>query len=409
VTEQADVVIVGAGAAGLMCGIFAARTRPGRRIVLLDGARRPGAKILVAGGGRCNVTHDQVSETAYAGSSRSAIRKVLRRFDVGPTVHFFREIGVELKREDTGKLFPVTDDAHTVLDALLGELARRGAELHAGCRVEAIHRADGMFYVEGAFGTWHAPRVVLATGGQALPKSGSDGGGYRLARGLGHRITARILPALVPLTLPAGHWITHLSGLTLETTVSVQATTGKTLAAFTGSTLCTHLGLSGPAVMDLSRYYLDARADDPDTRFLINWMPVTDAAALEADLLQGGRTSVWKVLARAVPERLARALCMAAEADPSTPCDQLPRMARRQIVTACTAMPLPITGSRGFTYAETTAGGIPLADIRLETMESRVCAGLHLCGEICDVDGRIGGYNFQWAWASGYVTGISLA
>jgi hypothetical protein len=406
--DHADIAIVGAGAAGLMAAIFAGRTHPNRTVVALDGARRLGAKILVAGGGRCNVTHDVIDERAYAGSSRNTIRKVLRRFDVPETVAFFRELGVELKREETGKLFPVTDDAHTVLEALLAAARAARVRLLHPCRVESLTKNGHEFTLSGEWGALQANRVILATGGRSLPKSGSDGGGYRLAQSLGHTLTRRIFPALVPLTLPRGHFLTDLSGITLPTTVEVRAASGKRLITFTDSTLLTHFGLSGPSILDISRYYTDARLDDPGATLVINWLPDQTPETVERSLQTLGRATLLRYGAARLPERLVRALCREAGVDPATPGDGLTREARKAFARALTALPLPITGDRGYTYAEVTAGGVPLAELHLDTMQSRACPGLHLCGEICDVDGRIGGYNFQWAWASGYVAGVSV-
>lgn len=405
--ERADIVIVGAGAAGLFAGIWAGRTAPQRHILLLDGARKLGAKILVAGGGRCNVTHDVVDAAAYAGASRHAIRKVLLRFDVPRTIEFFRELGVTLKREETGKLFPTTDDAHTVLDALLGAARQHATLLHPR-RVLRIEKTGDMFLITGDWGTVEARRVVLATGGRALPKSGSDGSGYQLAASLGHTLTERIFPALVPLTLPRDHFICSLSGITVPATLDVRSSAGKRLAAFTDSTLCTHFGLSGPSTLDISRYLIAAQFEDSGASLVINWLPEKTPEMVEADL-QSGRSTPLRYLSRYLPERLARALAAEAAVDPTTPADQLTREQRKMLARTITQLPLPVTGNRGFTYAEVTAGGVPLSELRLETMESRMCSGLHLCGEICDVDGRIGGYNFQWAWAGGYVAGISAA
>jgi len=453
-TDKADIAIVGGGAAGLMAAIWAGRTNPARRIVVLDGSKRLGAKILVAGGGRCNVTHHAVDERAYAGSSRNAIKKVLRRFDVDETIAFFAGLGVELKREDTGKLFPVTDDAHTVLDALLRAADRAGVELLYPRRVETIERFadrqewtgpparkqdsppdsyntpgphpvsviqpggtpgpldDSSFLLRGTWGNTGgeilAHRVVLATGGMSLPKSGSDGHGYTLAKSLGHSITPRVFPALVPLTLPRTHFICGLSGLTLETTLELRSSAGKKLQTFTNSMLCTHFGLSGPGVLDMSRYYLDAVADDPGAMLALNWLPGVSVEALDAEIVDSKSISIGRALREKMPERLVLALCNEAGVDPARPCSQLPREQRRALVRSIVEFTLPISGDRGFTYAEVTAGGVPLNEIRLETMESRVCPGLFLCGELCDVDGRIGGFNFQWAWASGYTAGISV-
>ncbi|MFZ4663989.1 MAG: NAD(P)/FAD-dependent oxidoreductase [Caldilineaceae bacterium] len=405
---KADVTIVGAGAAGLMAAIWAGRTNAKRRIVVLDGAAKLGAKILVSGGGRCNVTHDVVTMDAYAGSSRNAIKKVLQRFDVPATIALFRELGVELKREETGKLFPTTDAARTVLNALLQGARQSGVAIHHPYRVTEIRRQTAGFTVTGPWGSVESRRVVLATGGKSLPKSGSDGYGYGLAQALGHTITPRLLPALVPLTLPKEHIICSLSGLTVDATFTVRAGNGKALASFTGSTLCTHFGLSGPAVLDISRYWLNAQLDDPQAMLVINWWPGLDAASFDAQLLTLGKGAPITLLRRQLPDRLARVLCEEAKVDPSAPGHNLTREQRKALVRTVVEWPLPITGNRGFTYAEVTAGGVPLQEIDLKTMESRCCPGLFLCGEICDVDGRIGGYNFQWAWSSGYVAGTAV-
>jgi predicted Rossmann fold flavoprotein len=407
--NDADILIVGAGAAGLTAAIWAGRTNPRLSIAGLDGARRLGAKILVAGGGRCNVTHDVVDAADYAGSSRNAIKKVLRRFDVPQTIAFFRELGVELKREETGKLFPTTDDAHTVLDAMLRETERVGVTLLHPRRVETVERCTDGFRVAGAWGMMTATRVILATGGRALPKSGSDGQGYALAQALGHTITRYVYPALVPLTLAREHYVAALSGVTVPATLDVRATNGKLLASFTDSTLLTHFGLSGPSALNISRYYLDAKQAEAETVLTVSWLPGKTMEEVERDLQMLGHSTPLRYLLRALPERLARAILTDAGIDPATTGDQLPRERRKALARAITQSPLPVTGNRGYTYAEATAGGVPLSEIRLETMESRLCPGLYLCGELCDVDGRIGGFNFQWAWSSGYVAGVAAA
>jgi predicted Rossmann fold flavoprotein len=407
-TGEVDIAVVGAGAAGLMAAIAAGRARPGLSVVALDGARRLGAKILVSGGGRCNVTHDVVDETAFAGAPHNAIRKVLRRFDVAATVAFFRARGVELKREETGKLFPTTDRARTVLDALLGAAQAAGVGLRHPCRVEEIARHAGGFVVGGGWGRIAARRVVLATGGQSLPKSGSDGGGYALASALGHTVTPR-LQALVPLVLPPGHFLLDLKGVSLPARLEVRLPSGRVVASFTDATLLTHFGLSGPATLDVSRHLLAAQAEDPGARLVASWLPDEDAAAVDERLRTLGARTPAAALAEALPQRMARALCVAAGVAPDLPGAQLAREARRALVRLLVAHELEVTGPRGWTYAEVTAGGVPLSELRLETLESRPAPGLHLCGEVCDVDGRIGGYNFQWAWASGHVAGTGAA
>jgi predicted Rossmann fold flavoprotein len=407
--EHTDILVVGAGAAGLMASIHAARANPGASVRVLDGARKLGAKILIAGGGRCNVTHDHVDETAFAGSSRPAIRNVLRRFDVAATVAFFAEIGVTLKREETGKLFPTTDDARTVLNALLGEARARGVSISHPRRVQTIRRDSDGFTIGGDWGEVYARRAVIATGGMSIPKSGSDGFGYSLVRTLGHSTTAIITPGLVPLTLPRDHFLCALSGVTLPAAIELRSATGKRLVSFTDSTLLTHFGLSGPSVLDISRYYLHAIHDDPGATLAVNWLPGVAPDVLDAELQAPGARPVSAVLRERLPDRLARALCEHARVDIATRSDQMKRDARRALVQAVTGLVLPFSGSRGYNFAEVTSGGVPLSEVRLKTMESHVCPGLYLCGEVCDVDGRIGGYNFQWAWASGFVAGLSAA
>jgi predicted Rossmann fold flavoprotein len=412
-SAPADLAIVGCGAAGLFAAAWAGRTARNRgrslSIVALDGARKLGAKILVAGGGRCNVTHWRVTETDFAGSTPPAIRKVLARFTADDTAAFFRAAGVELKREDTGKLFPVTDRARTVLDALVREATGAGATLVHPARVDSIARdADG-FLVDTSAGPLRASRVILCTGGRSLPKSGSDGGGHRLAAALGHSLTAPIVPALVPLVLPPEHWITELSGLTLPAELVLASATGKRIKTCTGSTLCTHFGLSGPAVLDISRHWLVARheaagAGGPAVQLSINWLPGRSAAEADALLLAARGRGTLAILREHLPDRLARRLCELAGAPPT---GDLPREPRKRLVGLLAGTPLEVTGDRGFTLAEATAGGVPLAEVRLDTMESRICPGLHFAGELLDVDGRIGGFNFQWAWSSGYLAGTA--
>ena len=264
-TEEVDLAIVGAGAAGLMAAIQAGRSPQAARILVLDGARSLGAKILVAGGGRCNVTHFEVEASDFAGSSRNSIAKVLRELPVPATIDFFRGIGVELKREPTGKLFPVTDQARTVLEALLRAAREAGVKLLYPRRVTRNRtqrrRASSL---SGDWGEVGARRLILAAGGQALPKSGSDGGGYALARALGHTTTATALPLARAAPRTGGPLAAHRPG---DRRPGRHRSPRRRLASdsrrFRGDLLCTHFGLSGPVVLDASRHFLAARQADP--------------------------------------------------------------------------------------------------------------------------------------------------
>lgn len=410
--ERVDIAIVGGGAAGLMAGIWAARA--GSSVLVLDGARTIGAKILVAGGGRCNVTHHEVSERDFAGSSRHSIKKVLRRFEVRDTISFFEALGVRLKREPTGKLFPTTDKARTVLNALLGALRDAGGELRFPWRVESLRCVDGGFVVGGAAGVIEATCVVLATGGKSLPRTGSDGFGYEIARSLGHTTTEDIFPALVPLAIGQWrgkpHFVRELSGVSTEARVDVRSGTGKRLASFTGSVLCTHFGLSGPAILDISRYLKSASLADAGALLHVGWLADQSRESADVMLRELGATRLDRMLRDAgLPERLASSICVSAGVDPKTSGSQLRKAERADLASALTEMRVPVAGDRGWKFAEVTAGGVPLGEVDVATMASRACPGLHLCGEILDVDGRIGGFNFQWAWASGYVAGRAAA
>ncbi len=416
--EHVDVVIVGAGAAGLFAAIWAGRNSEAHpnRIAVFDGAKKLGAKILVAGGGRCNVTHCRVTEHDFAGSSPAAIRKVLRRFSVAQTIQFFSDAGVELKEEETGKLFPVTDSARTILNALIDQSKESHVAIVHPARVAEVEhlpcngavselKKEPRFRVVVESGVVLARYVIVCTGGKSLPKSGSDGSGYRLVEKLGHSIAKPLVPALVPLVLEESHWIRELSGVTVPTTVTLSKASGKRIFSCSGSTLCTHLGLSGPAVLDISRHWLIARNTDSDVQLSINWLPDQTAETVD-ELLQSRRTGAFGVLRQWLPDRLARQICIESGA-PLV--GDLTRTIRKKLVQNITATPLPVTGDRGFSIAEATAGGVPLEEVKLETMESRKCPGLYLAGEVLDVDGRIGGFNFQWAWSSGYVAGSAVA
>ncbi len=410
--SNADIVVVGAGAAGLFAAIHAARGAPHARVVAIDSAKSLGAKILVAGGGRCNVTHREVSEGDYCGSSSPLIRRVLRQYCVAETIAFFAQHGVALKEESTGKLFPTTDKARTVLDALLSAAASSGVTIQNPCRVESIVRPKDdahSFEVCTASGPLTAKRVIVATGGMSLPKSGSDGSGYALAKALGHSMTPMVVPALVPLTLPDGHWLRTLSGLALDARVQVVPPASQRTKVAEGPVLCTHFGLSGPAILDISRHWIFAHEADSSSTLRVNWLPRFTPESLDEQLLASRGQSLLAAMRGLLPDRFLRELCAQTGVDPSCGVQQIPRTARVAFVRAATTCEVPISGTRGFTAAETTAGGIPLHEVDQATMESLRCPGLHLCGEVLDVDGRIGGFSFQWAWSSAFVAGTAAA
>lgn len=407
-SDRVDIAVIGAGAAGLAAGIFAAeaaRQEKGMHIVLLDGAKTIGAKILISGGGRCNVMHDTASPRDFT-PSPPAVRNILAAFPVQAAREWFASMGVTLKREETGKLFPVTDKARTVLHALTTRCRELGVAIRPRHRVSDVIAKDG-FVVRHEQGELHAGRVIMATGGRSLPRTGSDGYGWEIVRRLGHRVTD-CHPALVPLVLAETMFHAELSGLSQETELTTLVD-GKPVDRRTGSLLWTHFGVSGPVAMDASRFWTIAHAQGATVEVRCNFRPGVGFEETERRLIAQmearPKLSVGKTLAQQVPERLAASLCGYCGIDPAMPAGRLSRESRRKLVHALTGLPLPILRDRGWNHAEVTAGGVPMDEINFRTMESRKVPGLHLVGEILDCDGRIGGFNFQWAWATGYLGG----
>jgi predicted Rossmann fold flavoprotein len=407
-----DIAIVGAGAAGLATAIFTRRLNPSRSVLLLDGAARPGAKILVSGGSRCNVTNVAVTERDFAGGKASIVRRVLRALSPAETIAWFASIGVPLHEEAHGKLFPDSNRSRDVIDALLREVHASGVDLQAGARVHGVTQEDGRFRLDTSRGPIDADTVVLATGGQSLPKTGSDGAGLEMARRLGHTIVPTT-PSLVPLTASDDEPLHQtLSGVAHDVELALWID-GRVARRIRGAMLWTHFGISGPAVLDASRYWLRAQLEEHDARLTVSFSPdesFDDVDARWATLARSRpRASVQSVLADMIPASAATAVLQQLNLDPTAALTNLSRLARRRLSHALVEWPVSVTGSRGYNYAEATAGGVALDEIDPGTMTSRRCPGLYVVGEMLDVDGRIGGFNFQWAWSSARVAALALA
>jgi len=410
--RRADVAIVGAGAAGLATAIFTRRFDRARSVLLLDSARRPGAKILISGGSRCNVTNRVVTERDFWGGRSTFVRRVLRSFTADDAVGFFCELGVRLHEEEDGKLFPDTNSARDVLAALLNELDAVGATLAAQRRVVDVVPSDDGFRVVTTHESFDARRVVVATGGRSLPKSGSDGGGYAIARRLGHRIVPTT-PALVPLVLESAASIhAPLAGVSQPAEIAVWID-GSIAARIAGPLLWTHFGVSGPAAMNASRHWLRAREEGRRVTLTASFCPGESIRGVEGKLLEAAaaapRSSVLTLVAAFVPHSMAAAILDGLSIDRSVTGAHLARDDRRRIARALVERPLAVTDTRGYNYAEATAGGVSLDEVDPATMESRLRPGLFFVGEVLDVDGRIGGFNFQWAWSTAFVAARALA
>lgn len=403
------IVVVGAGAAGLMAAIFAAASYP--RVLLLERTRDGGRKILISGGGRCNVLPSSLRPAQYfTDSSPNTLRKMLLSWPLPEQRRFFeRDLGLALELErESGKLFPVSNRARDVRDALVARARSSGAELRFNCVVSDV--APG-----GSGAPWRvlpadghpvdAAAVVLATGGLSVPATGSDGAGLRILRALGHTVH-ETYPALTPLTAdPPVHGA--LAGISLD----VQLTTQSSRATHStrGGFLFTHRGYSGPAVLDISHHAVRSRLrGGPRMPIRVQWTE-RDADAWDGELRQGGPGQVGPLVRRALPVRLADVLLQEAKVDPQRVLATLRRDERARLVTVLARYLLPWTGDEGYRKAEVTGGGVALAEVNPLTMESRLHPGLFLCGEALDAFGPIGGYNFAWAWATGRSAGLGAA
>ncbi|HEX6862552.1 MAG TPA: aminoacetone oxidase family FAD-binding enzyme [Thermoanaerobaculia bacterium] len=400
-------VILGAGAAGLVAAIFAAEK--GRRVLLLERTKDGGRKILVSGGGRCNVLPSAVDPGRFVtDSSPNTLRKILLSWPLPEQRRFFEEeVGIALALEaETGKLFPASNSAREVRDRLMALARRRGVEIRFEATAASLEPpADGsrawkVWLREGE--TILAGAVIVATGGLSLPGTGSDGTGLEIVRRLGHTIHPTY-PALTPLTLDPPRYA-GLAGISKEVTLTAPGP--KKPFTTHGGFLFTHRGYSGPAVLDVSHLAVRSRlAGGPLQPIHVQWASL-DAAAWDRALRESAGT-VFGLLRRHLPDRLAEALLEDAGVEGARPLPQLRREERFRLVDVLARHLLPWNGDGGYAKAEVTGGGVALSEVDPRTLESRRHPGLFLCGEILDAFGPIGGYNFLWAWATGRAAGLA--
>ena len=410
------VAVVGGGAAGFVAALFAARA--GARVVLVERTRHGGKKIVVSGGGRCNVLPGAVDAARFVtASSPRVLQRILGSWPLDEQRAFFEDdLGVPLALEpETGKLFPASNRASDVRDALSGACRAAGVEMRFETSVTGVSRdeATDLWHVETDTGApVVADAVVLATGGLSVPKTGSDGFGLRAAERLGHALVPTYA-ALAPLTAddrgPAPH--AGLSGVSLAARVRVPGAKGSGARVLGGEPrgfLFTHRGYSGPSVLDVSHAHTLARAAGREQAVVVQWTDL-DGDGWDALLRTPGAGTVAATVRQHVPTRLADALLAHADVPEGRTRSDLRRDERRRLVAALAAFELPVSGDEGYRKAEVTGGGVALGDVHPGTLESRRAAGLFLCGEILDAFGPIGGYNFLWAWASGRLAGIGAA
>lgn len=388
-----------------MASIFAARA--GAQVRLLESTSTGGRKILISGGGRCNILPSQLSPSDYVtASSPNTLKKILLSWPLAQQRTFFEEtLGIRLAlEEESGKLFPASNRAQDVREALVSEARAAGVTMHFGTRVRGLAQRPPGWRITTDTGELEAGSVVLATGGLSVPQTGSDGAGFRVTQSLGHTLNATY-PALTPLTTqPAVH--APLAGISLKVRISAPPPGGP--FATTGGFLFTHRGYSGPSVLNASHLFVLSQMDSYNQALLATWLG-DDAPDWPSLLSSGGSGKVLPLIRRYLPDRLAEMIVTDASVDGQRTLSQLRKDERAKLVERLTAYPLPCTGDEGYKKAEVTGGGVPLSEVVPQTLESRMAPGLFLCGELLDAFGPIGGYNFAWAWATGRAAGLGAA
>jgi predicted Rossmann fold flavoprotein len=420
--DRWEVVVIGAGAAGLMAAIRAAER--GKRTLVVEKNDRPGVKILMSGGTRCNLTQNTNNRGIVKafGASGSFLHSALARLSPQQLVELVEAEGVATKVEETGKIFPVSNQATDVLAAFTGRLQRSGAALALGEPIVELERDEQQWLLRTNRRTLTAAHVILTTGGQSYPGSGTTGDGYRFAAACGHTIVPP-RPALVPITTEAP-WVRDLKGITLPHvgvrvldpgTDAMPESTGadKTvcLAQRQGSLLFAHFGLSGPVVLDVSRE-VSGHAEPRRLWLECDFLPECKDQLLDEQLRQqaaaAGKKQIIALLPESLPRRVAETLVRQAGLDPTHKGAELSKLSRLKLVQWVKHARIRISGTMGFKKAEVTAGGVSLDEVDSRTMQSKLAPGLYLAGEVLDLDGPIGGYNFQAAFSTGCLAGESV-
>ncbi|MDO4709304.1 MAG: NAD(P)/FAD-dependent oxidoreductase [Pseudomonadota bacterium] len=389
--RECDVLILGGGAAGLMCALTAGQR--GRRVLVIEHAERCGKKILMSGGGRCNFTNTGTSPANYLSANPHFAKSALARFTPADFITMVERHGIAWHEKELGQLF-CNDSSKQIVRMLLDECSAAAVQIETGCSLQGVAHEGAGFIAHTTRGSFRSQSLVIATGGLSIPRMGATGIGYQIARQFGHEV----LPTragLVPLTLSGRHLerIAELSGLSF----AVEATCGK--QSFHNQMLLTHRGISGPAILQISSYWCEGAP------LAINLLPGEDIPALLAQWQRERRDAqLATLLAEHLPKRFAQRLCE--HWLQNRPMRQFNPREIGHIAATLGHWPLTISGTEGYRTAEVTLGGVDTAGLSSATMMSKHLAGLYFIGEVVDVTGWLGGYNFQWAWASGHAAGL---
>jgi len=392
--EMFDAVVIGGGAAGLMCALTAGQR--GRRVLVVEHANRVGKKILMSGGGRCNFTNTGTAPANFLSANPHFCKSALARYTPPDFVAMVERHGIAYHEKELGQLF-CDESSKQIVAMLLAECASAHVRIETGCSVERVQHGDGGFHVHTTRGAFNAPSLVVATGGLSIPSMGATGFGYELARQFGHDV----LPTragLVPLTLSGKHQerMADLSG------VAFPVIARRDDMGFHNFMLITHRGVSGPAILQISSYW------QPGDDLRLDLLPGRDALETLQQLQRDRPAAELRtVLGDLLPKRFAQRLCEIAFSG-SRPMKQYNLPQLREVAMQLSDWPLVASGTEGYRTAEVTLGGVDTDQLSSGTMQSRRVQGLYFIGEVVDVTGWLGGYNFQWAWASGHAAGAAL-
>ena len=403
--EQYDITVIGAGPTGLFCAIHA--SAPGSRVLLLEKMDEPGKKLLLSGTGQCNITHagEMRDFLSHYGDHGKLLKPALFSFTNKALIAFFEERSLPMQTEENGKVFPKTRQSVDVLTVLFKECKAKGIEIHCREPVTGItHHVEG-FEIVTPRATFHSKVIVITTGGASYPKTGSTGDGYRFCESLGQPVT-ETAPALTPLLI-RNFPFAALAGISFEQMPFTVWRAGKKVSEHKGDVLFTHLGVSGPGILDASRNIL------PDDLIKLSFVGAMKRDEFTADLtkrVQENRT--WQVstilAAYPIPERLNRKLLKISDIPDDLKCNHFSAEQRTQLVANCTEFPLTVTAPGGFAVAMVTRGGVALDGVNMKTMESKIVPRLFFAGEVLDIDGDTGGYNLQAAFSTGILAARSI-
>ncbi|OYR13467.1 BaiN/RdsA family NAD(P)/FAD-dependent oxidoreductase [Brucella thiophenivorans] len=387
--QSVDVLVIGAGAAGMMCAIEAAKR--GRSVLVLDHAKKPGDKIRISGGGRCNFTNIYASPKNFLSQNPHFCISALSRFTQRDFIKMVEKHRIAYHEKTLGQLF-CDGTATQIIDMLLDEMKHYGARLQLETSIENVDKSERGFVVRHSGGSVTAKSLVIATGGKSIPKMGATGFGYDVAKQFGLRLV-ETRPGLVPLTFEP-HLLERLkplAGIAVDAVVSCKKT------KFTEAMLFTHRGISGPSILQISSYWREG------DEIAISMLPKTDLfEALRDQRSKNGKQALQTALSFFIPKKLAQLIA----ADfPLTNLADLSDTVLRRVAAAVNDWHVKPAGSEGYRTAEVTLGGVDTRDLESKTMEAKSVAGLYFIGEVVDVTGWLGGYNFQWAWSSGWCAG----